>query len=301
MIPLKTTLMINAASSAGTGTGLILFATPTAELFGISQTLSFIGVGTFLVLFAAYVFMTGIKKPLDQKAVRLIITLDTVWVIASVVLITLAYSAFSSIGIFVIIAVAGWVAAMAILQHKGLKMLPSKSVNIIILAICSLLYMNHEAFAQSVSPGPVTGFVSTARLNRPLTKSDEALAVTTAFLEAIQEKSHAKAALVIDSLIQWHQPGNNRFTGVKKDAKEVFAMFKGFMEMSASTLKLTNVKVLAVNGNSVACHLHWNAVQPQGGILDVDNIDVYTVEHGKIVRAVVYTADAEQEDKFWLK
>ena len=54
--------------------------------------------------------------------------------------------------------------------------------------------------------------------------------------------------------------------------------------MSASTLKLTDVKVMAVNGNRVACLLHWNAVQPTGKVLDVDNIDVYTIKDGKIIK-----------------
>jgi ketosteroid isomerase-like protein len=129
----------------------------------------------------------------------------------------------------------------------------------------------------------------------------QALQVVTSFLEAVKEMSHAKAFPLLDSMIQWDQPGNNRFSGVKKGTNEVFGMFKGFLNMSASTLRLTEIKVLAVNGNQVACHLHWSATQPPGSILDVDNIDVYTVENGKILKAVVYSANINSEDRFWLK
>jgi ketosteroid isomerase-like protein len=36
-------------------------------------------------------------------------------------------------------------------------------------------------------------------------------------------------------------------------------------------------------------------------VLDTDNIDVYTVEDGKIVAAKIYMEDVEQEDAFWGK
>ena len=68
-----------------------------------------------------------------------------------------------------------------------------------------------------------------------------------------------------------------------------------------NSLALTDIKVLTANGNSVTCLVHWKAVQPNGGMLDVDNIDVYTVEKGQIVKAKVYSADVAQEDNFWLK
>jgi ketosteroid isomerase-like protein len=44
--------------------------------------------------------------------------------------------------------------------------------------------------------------------------------------------------------------------------------------------------------------LRWKASRP-GAQLDTDNIDVYTVENGKIVAAKIYMADMAQEDAFW--
>jgi len=70
-------------------------------------------------------------------------------------------------------------------------------------------------------------------------------------------------------------------------------------ELSANTLRLTDFKSISVSGNKVACVLHWNAAQPAGGILDVDNIDVYTIENGQITKAEIFTADEESENKFW--
>jgi hypothetical protein len=56
---------------------------------------------------------------------------------------------------------------------------------------------------------------------------------------------------------------------------------------------------VSVNGNRVACRVHWRAAQPPGEQLDVDNLDVYTVESGLIIEVQVFTADQAQEDAFW--
>jgi hypothetical protein len=76
-------------------------------------------------------------------------------------------------------------------------------------------------------------------------------------------------------------------------------MGKQMGERSAKTITLAEIKFLSATGNSVACLLRWKAAQPTGVVLDVENIDVYTIENGKIVNVKVYSADLEQEDKFW--
>jgi ketosteroid isomerase-like protein len=77
-------------------------------------------------------------------------------------------------------------------------------------------------------------------------------------------------------------------------------MVGGMFEVSQHSFALTDVKILAVNGNSAACALRFKATRP-GAMLDTDNIDVYTVEGGQIVAAKVYATDIEQENAFWGK
>ncbi|AKD58268.1 hypothetical protein SD10_01210 [Spirosoma radiotolerans] len=129
----------------------------------------------------------------------------------------------------------------------------------------------------------------------------QSMQVVRDFLTAVQQGNQAKLASSLHPNVEWDQPGNNRFSGVKKSSADVFKMVGGMFEVSSNSLALTDVKVLTANGNSVACLVHWKAVQPNGGRLDVDNIDVYTVEKGQIVKAKVYSADIAQEDDFWLK
>ena len=130
---------------------------------------------------------------------------------------------------------------------------------------------------------------------------NQSLQTVNEFLTAVQKSNFEKLGLLLHPELEWDQPGENRFSGVKKSAKEVFQMVGGMFEMTANTLALTEVKVLAVNGNSVACLLHWKAAHSLGNSLDVDNIDVYRVEDGKIVKATIYSADLQQENQFWCK
>ncbi|WP_460968448.1 nuclear transport factor 2 family protein [Spirosoma migulaei] len=133
------------------------------------------------------------------------------------------------------------------------------------------------------------------------TMETQSMQVVHNFLTAVQKGDQAKLASLIHPAIEWNQPGNNRFSGIKKSSTEVFQMVGGMFQATDNSLALTDINVLTANGNSVACLVHWKAVQPNGGILDVDNIDVYTVENGQIVKAKVYSADVAQEDNFWLK
>jgi len=121
------------------------------------------------------------------------------------------------------------------------------------------------------------------------------------FFDAYRAHNREKVSSMMHPDILWTQPGNNRLSGVKKSREEVKAMGKLMAELSAKTIELADIKVLNATGNSVACLLRWKAVQPTGNVLDVENIDIYTIENGLIVNAKIYSADLIQEDKFWGK
>jgi ketosteroid isomerase-like protein len=127
---------------------------------------------------------------------------------------------------------------------------------------------------------------------------NQTLQVVSEFVTAVQQMNQEKLAALLHPSIKWDQPGNNRFSGVKTSSAEVFHMVGGMFEVSQNTFALTDIKILAVNGNSAACALHFRATRP-GAVLDTDNIDVYTMEDGKITAARIYAANQEQEDAFW--
>ncbi|GHN03010.1 ketosteroid isomerase [Cytophagales bacterium WSM2-2] len=131
------------------------------------------------------------------------------------------------------------------------------------------------------------------------TKSTDPATITKEFLNAVRGHDSKKATALLHPDVIWVQPGTNRLSGVKKSREEVQEMGKRMGELSDKSIELAEVRVLNANGNSVACLLRWKAVQPTGNVLDVENIDVYTIENGLIVSVKVYSADLEQENRFW--
>jgi ketosteroid isomerase-like protein len=128
---------------------------------------------------------------------------------------------------------------------------------------------------------------------------NQAKQVVTQFLTAVQKGDNQTLAALLDPAIEWEQPGSNRFSGVKKNVTEVFQMVGGMFGVTNNTLKLAEIKSITTNGNSVACLIRWTGEKTEGQQLDVDNIDVYTVTGGRIVKARIYSADITLEDNFW--
>lgn len=129
---------------------------------------------------------------------------------------------------------------------------------------------------------------------------NNSLSVVTAFIAAVKVFDFEKVATLLHPQVQWEQPGDNRFSGLKKSMEEVFGMCGGMFEVSEKTLSLAEVKSYAVNGDAVAVNLVWKATRADQ-TLDVENVDVYTVQDGKITAVTVFTADEQQENSFWGK
>lgn len=142
---------------------------------------------------------------------------------------------------------------------------------------------------------------STIIQDKPTIMNNQSAQTVRTFLTAVQQGDNQTLASLVHPNIHWNQPGTNRFSGTKTSSAAVFQMVGDMFAATANTLRLTDIKQVSVNGNKVACLVHWKAAQPGGGVLDVNNIDVYTVDNGKIIEAIVYSEDIAQEDEFWGK
>ncbi|PSK92511.1 nuclear transport factor 2 family protein [Taibaiella chishuiensis] len=120
-----------------------------------------------------------------------------------------------------------------------------------------------------------------------------------AFLTAVQQGNNATLAALLHPEVQWLQAGNNKTSGLKQNAGEVFAMVGHMFAATENTLRLAAIGQACVCGNQVAVTLHWQSSAPAATPLDVANIDMYTVEAGKITAVTVFSADTEQEDRVW--
>jgi hypothetical protein len=121
MLSLKNVLLINAVSSGATGIGLVVLAETVANLFGTTAVGTVMGVGIFLVVFAAGVLNEAVQRTARLTHVYIIIALDILWVIGSIAIVLPQLFNLSAIGYIAITAVALWVAAMAYLQIKGVN------------------------------------------------------------------------------------------------------------------------------------------------------------------------------------
>jgi len=119
MITLKNVLKVNGISSGATGIALVVFSGFFASLFEVTQRIPFVSVGLFLLVFAGFVIIAAFQKNIPPQWVKAIIALDALWVLGSFVAAVWLNATISMIGVILILLVAVWVGAMAILQYKG--------------------------------------------------------------------------------------------------------------------------------------------------------------------------------------
>lgn len=121
MISLKNILKVNAISSGATGFGLVVFSGFFTSLFGVAQSTPFVEAGIFLLVFASFVMLTALQKTVNPRLAKIIVWLDSLWVIGSIILVLMLMYTISWVGHLLVIGVAMWVATMAILQNQGIR------------------------------------------------------------------------------------------------------------------------------------------------------------------------------------
>ena len=118
---LKYTLLTNAATSALAGLLCIVLNGFLSELIGLSSSIYLYIVGGFLLIFAADVWFTASRNPINPLFVKMIIAADLAWVIGSFLLVLLLPELFTFTGIVLIEVIAVGVLGYAVLQTIGLK------------------------------------------------------------------------------------------------------------------------------------------------------------------------------------
>jgi hypothetical protein len=120
MTTIQKVLLTNAVSSGATGVLLAAFSPVIADLLGTPHAWVVQETGVFLILFAVFVGGVGLQNPPKRGLIRLIISLDMLWVVGSLVIIFIQLFGLSTTGYIIIAVVAAWVGLMALLQNKFL-------------------------------------------------------------------------------------------------------------------------------------------------------------------------------------
>lgn len=97
---------------------------------------------------------------------------------------------------------------------------------------------------------------------------------------------------------QWHQPGNNKFSGTKIGLEAIGKMLGEMMEVTQGTLAIMPTGSMMVNGNLVSCPVRFSA-QSGSKMVEMEGNDLYEVIDGKIVQVWLFSQDQSAEDLFW--
>ena len=118
MMTLNNVLFVNGATTTLAGVALLAMPTWLSSLFDVNDKVYFTAVGIFFVFFGLFVLYHAFQKNIEKSKLRFITAADWVWVVVSIVLIISLHGTISTAGIFIIGAIALWVALMAFLEGK---------------------------------------------------------------------------------------------------------------------------------------------------------------------------------------
>ncbi|WP_445995951.1 nuclear transport factor 2 family protein [Okibacterium fritillariae] len=98
--------------------------------------------------------------------------------------------------------------------------------------------------------------------------------------------------------VVWHQPGENRFSGIHRGVDSVGALIGGMMRLSDGSFALEVTGPLMANGDLVAVPVRFTG-RREDASMDMSGVDLLTVRDGKIVEMHLFSEDGAAEDAFW--
>jgi len=116
---LRRALLVDATFSGGAGVLLVAAAGMLEPLLGLPSAL-LRGVGIFLIPFAAFLVWLAPRAGALRSVVRMVVTGNVLWIVASVALLVSERFATTPLGTFFVAAQAVAVAVFAYLEHRAL-------------------------------------------------------------------------------------------------------------------------------------------------------------------------------------
>lgn len=126
-----------------------------------------------------------------------------------------------------------------------------------------------------------------------------ALTTVVNYLTALDKGDIPTAFSAFAEDVKWHQPGNNKFSGLKIGAGQIGEMIGQMMADTQGSFTLAPNGNLMVNGNLVACPVRFSGKKADGSQMDMTGIDLFEVVDGKIQTVWLFSEDQTAEDAFW--
>jgi len=111
----------NAVFSIACGLIMVLAPSSVAAWLGWGHSAVIVGIGVFLVLFAARLFLAVRSGQLFRWEAQAIVAGDAGWVVGSVLLVALFHTRFSTTGVLLVLGTALVVGCLAAVQMAGMR------------------------------------------------------------------------------------------------------------------------------------------------------------------------------------
>ena len=98
--------------------------------------------------------------------------------------------------------------------------------------------------------------------------------------------------------IIWHQPGNHSTSGTYIGKEKLGAHLASFSEKTNGTFKVL-VNWVSDNEDLVAANVTFVGTRADGTELNMNGIDLFRMENGKIQEVWLFSSDQAEEDRFW--
>lgn len=126
----------------------------------------------------------------------------------------------------------------------------------------------------------------------------EVMEVFNSYNEALAKGDFAAVFHVMADDIQWHQPGSNPMSGVIIGKEALGAHLGKFGEKSNGTFQVVT-NWASSNENFVAANVTFIADRGDGDVLNMNGIDLFRIEDGKIQEVWLFSSDQVIEDSYW--
>lgn len=98
--------------------------------------------------------------------------------------------------------------------------------------------------------------------------------------------------------IIWHQPGQHPTSGTHIGKEALGAHLASFAQKTNGTFKVITNWV-ADNQDLIAANVTFLGTRSDGTELNMDGIDLFRIENGKIKEVWLFSANQKVEDDFW--
>ena len=122
--------------------------------------------------------------------------------------------------------------------------------------------------------------------------------VVTAYSIALSKGDIPAAFSHFSPDAQWHQPGNNQFSGTKIGLAAIGQMLGDMMAATQGTLAINPAGAMMKNGNLVSFPIRFSA-QNGSKTMEMNGSDLFEVIDGKITQVWLFSENQSDEDTFW--